>query len=161
MFYFLKICICMLFFIFCTLSSSSAEAFRLTGALGAFDICGEHAAGEGRVEIVSDISLWRISPFAGAMGTTDSAFYGYGGLLADFVFWERVHLIPSIAAGYFNKGAGKDLGYDLQFRSQIEASIELTEKLRLGAAFSHLSNLGLGDTNPGAESLVGTVSWAF
>ena len=55
--------------------------------------------------------------------------------------------------GYYRKGNGKDLGYSLEFRSQIELGYTLAGGSRVTIAFSHLSNGSLGSRNPGEESL--------
>ena len=87
------------------------------------------------------------------MGTSDTAFYGYGGFLVDVFFGRRFVLTPSLSAGYYEDGDGRDLGYGLEFRSSIEFSYRFDNRARLGLAFYHLSNANLGDFNPGTEVL--------
>lgn len=106
-----------------------------------------------RVEFRADKQLWILKPFAGAMVTTDSALYGYGGVLADVFIGRRFVLTPSFAAGYYSDGNGRDLGHSAEFRSGIELAYRFDDRTRLGLAFYHLSNAGLGDSNPGTEVL--------
>ncbi len=87
------------------------------------------------------------------MVTTDGSFYVCAGLVFDFSF-GRVVVTPSLAAGWYLPGGGKDLGFPLEFRSQLEAGYRFKNGTRLGVAFSHLSNASIGKTNPGEQSLV-------
>ena len=61
-------------------------------------------------------------------------------------------VIPSISAGYYNNGADKDLGYDVEFYSQLRLEYRLAGNARLGLGIGHISNAGIGDENPGAET---------
>ena len=51
------------------------------------------------------------------------------------------------------KGNSKDLGYLLQFRSQIEFAWRIDGGTRLGLSLNHISNAGLGTQNPGSETI--------
>ena len=97
--------------------------------------------------------IWIVKPFAGLMGTTDGAVYGYGGFLMDIFFGRRIVLTPSLAAGYYSDGNGRDLGHAVEFRSSIELAYRFDDRSRLGIAFYHLSNAHLDDHNPGTEIL--------
>lgn len=126
----------------------------LTFAVGAFDLVQDHdKAVEFRAEYRSDRKLWIFKPFVGAMGTTDSSFYGFGGILTDVYFGRRLVLTPSFAAGYYDRGDGLDLGHELEFRSSIELSYRFDNRSRLGISFYHLSNASIGSINPGTEVL--------
>ena len=126
----------------------------LTLAAGYYDVYQKkHEALEFRAEYRSDRKIWIFKPLAGVMGTTDSALYGYGGVLVDVYFGRRWVLTPSFAAGYYEEGDGRDLGYELEFRSSIELSYRFDNRTRLGLSFYHLSNANIGDFNPGTEVL--------
>lgn len=126
----------------------------LTFAVGAFDLVQDHdKAVEFRAEYRSDRKLWIFKPFVGAMGTTDSSFYGFAGILTDVYFGRRLVLTPSFAAGYYERGNGLDLGHELEFRSSIELSYRFDNRSRLGISFYHLSNASIGNINPGTEVL--------
>ena len=107
----------------------------------------KHQAAEFRAEYRLDKKVWIFKPLAGVMGTTDSALYGYGGVLVDVYFGRRWVLTPSFAAGYYEKGDGRDLGHELEFRSSIELSYRFDNRTRLGLSFYHLSNANIGDFN--------------
>ena len=111
-------------------------------------------AAEFRLEYRSDQKLWIFNPFVGIMGTSDSAFYGYGGILVDVFLGNRFVVTPSFAPGYYDKGDGHDLGHKLEFRSQIEFAYRFDNRSRLGLAVSHMSNASIGDTNPGTEAAI-------
>jgi hypothetical protein len=95
-----------------------------------------------------------LRPVVGAFGNADSGAYVYGGAYWDLPLGTAPFVItPGFAAGYYNEGASKDLGYDLEFRSTLEISYEFDSGNRLGVAISHLSNAGIGDSNPGTETV--------
>lgn len=126
----------------------------LTFAVGYFDIVQDKdQAVEFRAEYRSDRKLWIFKPFIGAMGTTDSAVYVYGGVLVDLFFGRRWVLTPNFAAGYYDEGDGRDLGHELEFRSSLELSYRFDNRTRLGLSFYHMSNASIGDSNPGTEVL--------
>jgi lipid A 3-O-deacylase len=126
----------------------------LTVGLGWYDVNRQvDEATEFRAEYRHDKKIWIVKPFAGVMGTTDGAVYGYGGFLTDIFFGRRIVLTPSLAAGYYSDGNGRDLGHAIEFRSSIELAYRFDDRSRLGIAFYHLSNAHLGDTNPGTEIL--------
>ena len=121
---------------------------------GVFDLGKDQTAAEGRLEYRSDIKLWIFKPFAGVMGTSDGGAYGYAGVLVDVFFGRRMVATLSFAPGAYAKGDGKDLGHELEFRSQIELAYRFDDRARLGLSFSHMSNASIGDKNPGTESLM-------
>jgi len=110
-------------------------------------------AADFRLEYRHDEKFWIFKPWAGIEATSDGAFYGAVGVLVDIDLGDRVVLTPSFGAGYYEEGSGKDLGHEIEFRSQIELSYRLDNRARLGLAFSHISNASLGDDNPGVEIL--------
>lgn len=111
-------------------------------------------AAELRAEYRSDYKLWIFKPFAGIMGTSDTAVYAYAGIGIDVYLGRRVVVTPSIAPGYYAKNSGYDLGYPLEFKSQLEIAYRFDDRSRLGLAISHISNASLGDKNPGTESAI-------
>jgi hypothetical protein len=121
---------------------------------GYFDInLRDDEAVDFRLEYRHGEKFWIFKPWAGIEATSDGAFYGAVGVLIDIDIGERVVLTPSFGAGYYEAGNGKDLGHEIEFRSQIELWYRLDNRARLGLAFSHISNASLGDDNPGVEIL--------
>ena len=135
-------------------SAAADDPPFLTFAVGAFDLVQNNdQAAEFRAEYRHKKKFWVFKPFIGVMGTSDSAVYGYSGFLLDLFFGKRVVLTPSLAAGYYDKGDGLDLGHELEFRSSLELSYRFEDRTRLGVSFYHLSNASIGDNNPGTEVL--------
>jgi hypothetical protein len=110
-------------------------------------------AGIGRVELRFNQEFLRIRPFIGVEANTDSATYVYGGGMFDVHFGEHFILSPNAAVGAYFNGDGRDMGSTLEFRTGVEAAWQFDNKMRIGAAFHHISNAGIGDVNPGVEEL--------
>lgn len=102
---------------------------------------------------------WIVRPAVGAMATSDEAIYGYAGFRLEIPLSDRWLLTPQTAAGYYERGDGKELGGSVQFRSGLELAYRLNAAHSVGAVFYHLSNAGLERPNPGSESLVVFWSW--
>ena len=98
-----------------------------------------------------DTFLGNLSPVTGAMITADNATYFYTGVQAHYKL-GALNLTPSFAPGYYNEGDGKDLGHALEFKSEVQLSLELPKESQLGFSYNHLSNASLGEKNPGANS---------
>jgi hypothetical protein len=122
--------------------------------LGYFDVNKrDDAAVDFRLEYRHGQKFWIFKPWIGVEATSDGAVYGAAGVLVDVFFGRRVVLTPSFGAGYFEQGDGKELGHEIEFRSQIELAYRFDDRSRLGLAFSHISNASIGDDNPGVEIL--------
>ncbi len=98
-----------------------------------------------------DTFLGNLSPVTGALITGDNAAYIYTGVQAQYKLGS-LNIIPSFAPGYYNEGNGKDLGHALEFKSEVQLSLDLSKNSQLGFSYNHLSNASLGDKNPGANS---------
>ena len=96
-------------------------------------------------------ALGFIKPWAGIEATTEQAIYGAVGILTDLYFGRRWVVTPSFGAGLYGDGSGKDLGHTIEFRSQIELGYRFDDRSRISLALGHISNAGLGDSNPGTE----------
>ena len=97
--------------------------------------------------------LGKLSPITGGFITENKALYVYTGAQADFEFGSFT-ITPSFAPGYYNQGDGKDLGYPLEFKSEVQISLDLNDSTRLGMSYNHISNASLGSKNPGANSYI-------
>ena len=98
-----------------------------------------------------DTFLGNLSPITGAMITADNATYMYTGVQAQYKI-GALNFTPSFTPGYYNQGDGKDLGHALEFKSELQLSLDLPADSQLGFSYNHLSNASLGDKNPGANS---------
>ena len=102
-------------------------------------------------ELNRDTFLGTLSPITGVMITVDNASYVYTGVQANYKIGS-LNFTPSFAPGYYNQGDGKDLGHALEFKSELQLSLELPLESQLGISYNHLSNASLGSKNPGANS---------
>tara|TARA_B100000686_G_C16306415_1_gene721081 strand:+ start:80 stop:592 length:513 start_codon:yes stop_codon:yes gene_type:complete len=95
--------------------------------------------------------LGKISPITGGFLTEKNAFYLYTGAQAEYDL-GLITVTPSFAPGYYNYGNGKDLGYPLEFKSEVQVSLNFWENTQFGMSYNHISNASLGSKNPGANS---------
>ena len=102
-------------------------------------------------ELFRESFLGRISPITGGFLTEKNAFYLYSGVQAEYEL-GFLTITPSFAPGYYNYGDGKDLGYPLEFKSEVQISLDLSDNTQLGMSYNHISNPSLGNKNPGANS---------
>jgi len=98
-----------------------------------------------------DTFLGRVSPVTGMMITADNATYFYTGVEANLDLGP-FKLTPSFTPGIYSQGEGKDLGHPLEFKSEVQLSMDLGESTNFGMSYNHVSNASLGDKNPGANS---------
>ena len=102
-------------------------------------------------DLFRDTFLGKLSPITGFMMTEDSASYLYTGVQAEYEI-GKLNLTPSFAPGYYTTGDGKDLGSPLEFKTEVQLSLDFLSGSKLGYSYNHVSNAGLGDKNPGANS---------
>ena len=98
-----------------------------------------------------DTFIGNLSPISGAMITADSATYVYTGVEAQYQL-GKINITPSFTPGLYGAGNGKDLGHVVEFKSEVQFSIDLFENSELGFSYNHISNASLGEKNPGANS---------
>ncbi len=102
-------------------------------------------------DLFRETFLGKLSPITGFMVTADSASYFYTGVQAEYKI-GKLNLTPSFSPGIYSMGDGKDLGSPLEFKSELQLSVDLLPGTKLGYSQSHLSNANLGEKNPGADS---------
>jgi hypothetical protein len=95
--------------------------------------------------------LGTISPVTGFMITADNAKYAYTGIQAEYKI-GKLNIIPSFTPGLYGEGQGKDLGHIIEFKSELQLSLDIFSQSELGFSYNHISNASLGDKNPGANS---------
>ena len=98
-----------------------------------------------------DSFLGTLSPVTGFMITADSATYAYTGVQAQYKI-GKLNVIPSFTPGLYGAGDGKDLGHMVEFKSEVQLSLDIFSNSELGFSYNHISNASLGDKNPGANS---------
>ena len=95
--------------------------------------------------------LGKLSPITGGWITDNNSVYLYTGAQVEYNI-GLVKITPSFAPGYYNSGDAKDLGSPLEFKSEIQMSLDLSDTTEFGMSYNHVSNATLGDKNPGANS---------
>ena len=95
--------------------------------------------------------LGNLSPITGVLITADNAGYVYTGVQAQYKLGS-LNLTPSFTPGLYHEGSGKDLGHILEFKSELQISLDIFKNAELGLSYNHISNASLGDKNPGANS---------
>ena len=98
-----------------------------------------------------DTFIGRVSPVTGAMITGDGAGYAYTGFEINYALGP-LNVTPSFAPGYYHQGEGKDLGHPIEFKSEVQVSLDLGDTTNFGMSYNHVSNASLGEKNPGANS---------
>ena len=155
------------FFFLITFAQANEDEDYISTSIGQFDINDTKDSVEYRIEYlkgsISKFSPGNLSlkPFYGAMINGDDGKYFYSGLRKDIVLNDKTYLTPSFAIGYYDQGKSKDLGYDLEFRSQLEISYKVESMNRIAISINHISNASLGEQNPGVESMVISFIRAF
>ncbi|MDT8440841.1 MAG: acyloxyacyl hydrolase [Desulfuromonadales bacterium] len=124
-------------------------------ALGTVNLLDAHKKGylglEYRVQPLGD---WQLRPVLATGWITDAAWHIAAGLKRDFRIDKGWTLTPGFSVLFFEDGDIVTLGSSIQFKSELEISYRFPGQNRLGLAFFHVSNGGLGDKNPGTEALV-------
>ena len=101
--------------------------------------------------LYKDTFLGNLSPITGALITADAAGYLYTGVQAQYKL-GALNITPSFTPGLYFEGDGKDLGHLIEFKSELQFSLDLSNTSELGFSYNHISNASLGDKNPGANS---------
>ena len=94
--------------------------------------------------------LGTLSPITGFMFTADNAKYVYTGVQAEYKL-GGLNFTPSFSPGLYGEGDGKDLGHIIEFKSEVQLSVNLFKDTEMGFSYNHISNASIGDKNPGAN----------
>jgi lipid A 3-O-deacylase len=135
--------------------AADAERIRtLAFGTGWFDFNRQRdEALEARIEYRVGRPRFPLRAIATATFTGDSSVFVGAGIAYQVDLGRRWTVTPAFVPGYYRRGNGKDLGFPLEFRSQLEIGYGLPRGSRVAIAVSHLSNGSLGSRNPGQESL--------
>ena len=68
--------------------------------------------------------LGTLSPVTGFMITADNATYAYTGIQAQYKI-GKLNIIPSFTPGLYGEGQGKDLGHVVEFKSEVQLSLDI------------------------------------
>ncbi len=140
---------------FCAAISSARadDPDLLAAAIGPYNVLRRDKEAQLRLEYrFSYRFLSIIRPVIGALATNDGTAYGYGGIRLEAVIAHHFVIMPQAAVGYWERGNGKNLGSHVEFKTGAEFAYRFADYSRLGVAFDHISNAGIGKANPGVES---------
>ena len=85
-----------------------------------------------------DTFLGNLSPITGALITADNAGYIYTGVQAQYKI-GAVNFTPSFTPGLYHEGDGKDLGHLIEFKSELQFSLDLSNDSELGFSYNPVS----------------------
>lgn len=121
---------------------------------GGFDFFrSKYRTGEIKLEYQPAASFCWLHPLFGILQTFKGSTYLSCGIALNVIV-KQMFIVPSISAGYYHKGGGKDLGLPLEFRSAVTLGLQHPRNhSRIGVQIAHMSNASFGSKNPGEESL--------
>ena len=99
----------------------------------------------------SFFNLIDLNPVIGGFVTAKSASMFYSGFETN-IGQDSIYLNLSSSAGIYSNGDGKDLGNDLQFKSEVNLFYRLGKSSSVGLGSHHISNAGLSSVNPGTNN---------
>ena len=102
-------------------------------------------------ELNRDTFLGNLSPVTGAMFMQNNASYVYTGVQAQYKI-GKLNFNPSFTPGLYGQGNGKDLGSVVEFKTELQLTVDMFESSEFGLKYNHISNASIGDKNPGANS---------
>ena len=137
-------------------SAKADDPDYVTLSAGWFDLNRQKdQGGEFSLEYRSDKKFWWFKPFIHAASVSNGMTFLGAGVLIDVYFGRRLVVSPSFVPTWWRgKNSDLDLGHAIEFRSRLEVAYRFDDRSRLGLSLSHSSNAGLGDSNPGTESLM-------
>ena len=135
------------------LAQEKAQKVETAMLAGFFDVADSSPPIEAGFELRRTTSVENLDVVAGITGTEEGSGWVYGGARYDLIANPSWLLAPGFAVALYEQGDGKDLGQTLEFRSSIEVARQVSDRLRVGFVFYHLSNASMADHNPGANSL--------
>lgn len=94
-----------------------------------------------------------IGPMVGVMANTDGGVFGYGDVFLDIRPTDNLVIWPSAGIGGYRLGDSKPLGGTFQFHLEVFVGYSFAERHMLGISYQHVSNAGIQDINPTADSL--------
>ena len=81
--------------------------------------------------------------------------YFSSGLQKKLDLSEKLFFLPSFSIGFYNEfDQGKDMGFPIEFKSEIELNFKSSNNFIYGVTYSHISNADIGSKNPGSDSIL-------
>ena len=106
-----------------------------------------------RVNFLRDHRFGPLQPMFDFSVSEKGGIYAGSGFHQDMVLFGPVYFAGSGVTGLWLRGDDADLGSMIEFRTTFELGVQITQTSRLGLAWDHRSNLGIGDINPGMETV--------
>ena len=83
------------------------------------------------------------------------AIYLSSGLQKKINSSKNFEIVPSFSVGLYQEfDQGKDMGFPIEFKSELELNYYLFDNSVIGLTYNHISNANIGDTNPGSDSVL-------
>ena len=104
-------------------------------------------------------SFYGIRPTVLLVNADQGQHYFAAGLAKDVYKYNDFSVRVAFHAGLVDES--ENLGDTIEFYSSLAGQYKLTDSFSIEAEIGHISNGGLGDTNPGSESLVLSAHYLF
>ena len=104
-------------------------------------------------------SFFGLRPTVLLVNADQGQHYFAAGVAKDLYEYNDFFLRVAFHAGIVDES--KNLGDTIEFYSSLSGHYKFTDSLSLEAEIGHISNGGLGDTNPGSESFVLSAQYLF
>lgn len=122
-------------------------------SLGAFDVQEIDESLAGQLEWRLGCKYLFVGPAFGLLVNTDGGALLYGQAYTDLGF-DRFRAVFAFGAGAYNDAGSKDLGGVFQLISSVSIGYQFDNYSRAGLRYSHISNGGTYDRNPGVDPLL-------
>lgn len=132
--------------------SNAAPADELAFSLGVRDVDGDRDA-ELYVRRMGEDGVLGLNLVYGASITDAGSVWAGVGLGGKIEARNGWFVGGSFMPGAYSRGNGPDLGHTLQFRTDVEVGRYIGSASQVSVGLDHTSNGGLGETNPGSNSL--------
>ena len=103
--------------------------------------------------------FYGLRPTVLAVNADEGQHYFAAGLAKDVYEYEDFTVRVAFHAGVVDESEG--LGDTIEFYSSLAGLYKISESFSLEAEIGHISNGGLGETNPGSESFVVSAHYHF
>ena len=85
----------------------------------------------------------------------EQAVYLSTGLQKMIYLSNNLTFVPSFSIGLYEAfDAGKDMGFPIEFKSEVELNHNFSSGSLLGLSYNHISNADIGNKNPGSDSIL-------
>ena len=88
------------------------------------------------------------------LSSNKDIFFYIGAGIPIFFEYGPISFFPNFSISYYQKGRyTEDLGYRIEFKSEVEIIYNFQNNYSLSVGFFHISNANLGAKNPGVEAI--------